>query len=310
MTSTATTSDRTIAIDSTDPAVARDHDMANVNGPCVVAAPDWLPDPPGRYLLYFGHHLGSHIRLAAADSPMGPWHVVPGGALHLDQVPAGGPLPHVASPDVHVLDESRRLRLYFHCPIEPGPGDTELPYWRDEMGTSQMTFVAESVDGRRFELIDTGPVASSYLRMFARHDAWYGLSMPDWLVRSPDGVHDWEHRHLLTGDRVRHTGIDVVGDRLDVYYTSFVDPPERILCRSVDISDHWSTWSPGPPMEVLAPVHPWEGADLPVTDSYVGPTFERQRALRDPYVFTDTDGAKWLYYAAAGEFALGVTPLP
>jgi hypothetical protein len=40
-----------------------------------------------------------------------------------------------------------------------------------------------------------------------------------------------------------------------------------------------------------------------------GPAFQPQNGLRDPFVLDD-DGERWLYYAAAGEFALGVVPLP
>ena len=34
-----------------------------------------------------------------------------------------------------------------------------------------------------------------------------------------------------------------------------------------------------------------------------------QNGLRDPFVFDDGE-ERWLFYAAAGEFALGVTRLP
>ena len=37
--------------------------------------------------------------------------------------------------------------------------------------------------------------------------------------------------------------------------------------------------------------------------------FQPQNGLRDPFVLDDDD-ERWLYYAAAGEFALGVVPLP
>ena len=44
----------------------------NINGPSLIRAPDWLPTPPGRYLLYFAHHNGTYIRLAFADAIEGP----------------------------------------------------------------------------------------------------------------------------------------------------------------------------------------------------------------------------------------------
>ncbi|MCY4423596.1 MAG: hypothetical protein OXC06_11060 [Acidimicrobiaceae bacterium] len=36
-------------IDAATPGVPRDHDRFNVNGPSVLPAPAWMPDPPGRY---------------------------------------------------------------------------------------------------------------------------------------------------------------------------------------------------------------------------------------------------------------------
>jgi len=46
---------------------------ANVNGPSLIRAPAWLPNPLGRYYLYFAHHQGAYIRLAYADRLEGPW---------------------------------------------------------------------------------------------------------------------------------------------------------------------------------------------------------------------------------------------
>ena len=53
---------------------AQDHpDLeGNVNGPSLIAAPAWLGNPPGKYLLYFAHHEGRSIRLAASDRLTGP----------------------------------------------------------------------------------------------------------------------------------------------------------------------------------------------------------------------------------------------
>ncbi len=39
----------------------------NVNGPSLIRVPDWLPNPLGKYSLYFAHHRGDYIRLAYAD---------------------------------------------------------------------------------------------------------------------------------------------------------------------------------------------------------------------------------------------------
>ena len=61
----------------------------NVAGPSPLRVPAWAPGPRlGLYYLYFAHHTGSHIRLAYADTPEGPWEVYnPGsGVLSLDWV--------------------------------------------------------------------------------------------------------------------------------------------------------------------------------------------------------------------------------
>ncbi|MDW3220074.1 MAG: hypothetical protein R8F63_15795 [Acidimicrobiales bacterium] len=297
-------------LDGDTPGMEHCHGMVNINGPSVIRRPDWV-DLPGRYLLYFAHHCGSHIRLAHADHLAGPWTLHEGGVLHIDDTPAAGPIPHVASPDVHEVDG--RLRMYFHCLFDDD-ANTGQPFWGNARGYLQGTLIAESTDGVRFTLRDDTVITSPYLRMIRRPDAWYGISMQDWLWRSPDGLTGWEHRRVLSDDIARHVGLDLVlgggvGDRLDVYFTSFVDPPERIKRRSIELTDDWTTWTPGQVEEVLRPVEAWEGADLEVTDSFPGPTPEPQHALRDPFVFRDDDGSAHLFYAAAGEFAMGVTAL-
>ena len=44
----------------------------NINGPSVIAVPDWVENRLGAYYLYFAHHKGDYIRMAYADSPLGP----------------------------------------------------------------------------------------------------------------------------------------------------------------------------------------------------------------------------------------------
>ena len=84
-------------IDATTPGVPRDHDRFNVNGPSVLPTPGWMPDPPGRYLMFFAHHVGQSIRLAAADEPTGPWRMVDADVLNVDDTPSDRQ-PHIASP--------------------------------------------------------------------------------------------------------------------------------------------------------------------------------------------------------------------
>src|SRR5438094_549778 len=83
----------------------------NVNGPALIRVPEWIERRLGTYYLYFAHHRGRYIRLACADHLEGPWRTYEPGVLDLD---ASYCEHHIASPDVHVDDERRQLRLYFH----------------------------------------------------------------------------------------------------------------------------------------------------------------------------------------------------
>ena len=48
----------------------------NINGPSVIRVPSWLPNPLGRYYLYFAHHAGTFIRLAyAGDLQLDRWQI-------------------------------------------------------------------------------------------------------------------------------------------------------------------------------------------------------------------------------------------
>ena len=131
----------------------------NIQGPSVIRAPEWLPDPLGRYLLYFADHKGSFIRLAYADAIEGPWTIHEPGSLRLaesgflvedlvidaetlerittryravlgDQVPASLHddlvTAHIASLDVHV-DDGRRDR---DVPARPGGAGDREHEWR------------------------------------------------------------------------------------------------------------------------------------------------------------------------------------
>ena len=93
----------------------------NINGPSLIKAPDWLPNPLGKYYLYFSHHRGTYIRMAYADRLEGPWTIYEHGVLHLEETICRD---HIASPDVHIDDEKREIRMYFPRagntrPVEP-----------------------------------------------------------------------------------------------------------------------------------------------------------------------------------------------
>jgi hypothetical protein len=92
----------------------------NINGPSVIRVPDWLPNPFGRYYLYFANHQGRQIRLSYADDLQGPWRIYAPGTLQLQHAPAFR--GHIASPDVHVDHHHRQIRLYFHGVAKARPG--------------------------------------------------------------------------------------------------------------------------------------------------------------------------------------------
>jgi hypothetical protein len=118
----------------------------NIQGPSLIRVLDWIEDRLGAYHLYVADHKGSYIRLGLCRSLTGPWHVHPPGSLRLTQSsfltapPAVSAdelarfeaqyrargtaisydvlpeitTPHIASPDVHVDAEHRRILMYFH----------------------------------------------------------------------------------------------------------------------------------------------------------------------------------------------------
>jgi hypothetical protein len=268
---------------------------SNLNGPSLIRVPSWVANPLGRYYLYFAHHHGTYVRLAFAERPEGPWAVLPGGVLPLESTAAHD---HVASPDAHVDDEARTIRLYVHgC----GP----------EGRAVQVSFVATSADGLHFTARPDrlGPF---YFRVF-RHDGWhYALAKEGnesgRLLRSRDGLAPFEPGPLVI-PRMRHAAVAVRGDVLDVVCTRIGDAPEQLLYTAISLASDWHGWRPGALVPLLAPELDWEGAGEPLAPSRPGRAFGRERALRDPALLRDEDGRLLLVYAVAGEQGLALAEL-
>jgi hypothetical protein len=280
----------------------------NINGPSLIRVPAWATHPLGRYYLYFGHHRGDHIRLAYADELAGPWKVYDPGVLELKDSFFN---EHIASPDVIVDDERHEFRLYYHGHDSQAASEPYL----------QRTRVAIGRDGLRFVPRQDVLADSAYWRVFRRDGWWYGLAMPGTLYRSRDGLTGFEKGpNFFAPERpaqdaclpevscVRHTTLDLQGDRLAVYYTRIADAPERILRATVDLRKNWLTWNATDIQELLQPETDWEGAQLPVTRSNRGAAPGPVRALRDPFVFKEA-GRKFLLYAVAGESGLAIAEL-
>jgi len=106
----------------------------NINGPSLIIAPEWIKNPLGKYYLYFASHKGSYIFLAYANDLEGPWRIYKNGTLRLEEslfptkpatkIPkyakeivihgSDETKPHIASPDVHVDENTNEIRMYYH----------------------------------------------------------------------------------------------------------------------------------------------------------------------------------------------------
>ena len=299
----------------------------NINGPSLIRAPDWLPNKMGAYYLYFADHKGDYIRLAYADSLAGPWTLHPGGTLQLadsyfptappeaepdtieqvlseyrktlgDYDPPNGMLddltaPHIASPDIHVNHDQKRIEMYFHGLESVG---------------RQPSRWASSGDGLQF-VAEPSLFDASYLRAFRFQNTWYALAMPGTMLRRCDGPLDFETGPSIFPSTARHSAVRVVGSSIEVYWTRVGDAPERVLLSTIDGRLPWTQWSASEPVEVIRPRHDWEGAAHPVEPSQrsVAPGMVNQ--LRDPAIFVDTDSQSYLLYAVGGESGLAIARL-
>jgi hypothetical protein len=320
----------------------------NINGPSVIRVPDWIaaedrPDPSAQYYMYFANHGGNFIRMAWAEKVDGPYTLYgvhdyaadnPRGVLDLgsdDRIDLANDLAvtgHIASPDVHVDHDNKQIRMYFHAPAQQAGS-----------GRGQKSFVAHSGSGLDFNAgIEPVILGFAYFRVFDYKDDKYAIASRGALYKAPDnpftppagfnyrhelwglegsGYNDNPFQHDLNADanrdptgRVRHSAVQVVDDRLQVFHSRVGDKPERIVMTTIDLSvGDLTQWDPGyPPEEILEPELDWEGADLELGTSSAG-SATNVRQLRDPYVFEDADGKLYLFYTGAGEEAIGVARL-
>ncbi|MFO1120820.1 MAG: hypothetical protein U1F47_00625 [Hyphomicrobiales bacterium] len=269
----------------------------NINGPSLIAVPPWLPRPLGKFYLYFAHHHGTSIRLACADRLEGPWRLV-GPSLKLSDVPACR--HHIASPDVHVDNVRREIRMYFHGVVRAG---------------IQLTFVATSPDGIAFTSGHT-PVADFYLRVVPWRGRLIGMAKAGQMYVSEPGRQQlealpWRVFHAPEdsgGSRVRHVALRLREDMLDVFFTRVGDAPESIFLATIDLSRPMWEWQTCERGLILQPELRWEGAGLPVFPSRAGWARDPEHALRDPAIFEWEDRC-FLLYSGAGEQAIGIAEL-
>ena len=258
----------------------------NVNGPSLIEAPPWLPDPLGKYYLYFAHHAGSFIRLAYSDHLAGPWNIYEPGTLQIERSHCYN---HVASPDVHVDDDKKEIRMYYHG-------------WVAD--SVQKSKVAISRDGINFEASPES-LGQPYFRVFQWQGYHYAVGMPGVFYRSKDGLTAFEEGPTLFPSNMRHTALDLQGNTLKVYYTNAADSPERIFLATVEIGGDWTEWKVTEPVLVLEPETEYEGAELPAAPSSRGLVLEKVRQLRDPGIFKE-GGDTYLLYSIAGEQGIAI----
>ena len=270
---------------------------ANINGPSLIRAPEWIEEPLGEYYLYFAHHNGSYIRLAYADALEGPWKIYEPGVLHVEESPGRG---HVASPDVHVDDEEQRIRMYYHAPnTADGP-------------PGQGTYVAVSEDGLNFDALEEY-LGLFYFRVFEHEDGWhYALAKyfndGGIMYRSRDGLTDFEEGPRML-PRVRHKALWEHDGKLYVFFSRGGDTPEHILVSRIEnLDDDWEEWRFTEPQTVLKPEKDYEGVDEPIETSSFGSTYDFVHQLRDPAIYEE-DGRVYMLYSTAGEWAIAIAEL-
>jgi hypothetical protein len=293
----------------------------NIQGPSLIRMPDWIEDRLGVYYLYFADHKGCYIRLAYADRLDGPWRVHPPGCLHLAQSgfltspPTVSPddvarfaaqyrargvaishdvlaeitTPHIASPDVHVDAEHRRILMYFHG-LE-GVGH-------------QVSRVAISQNGIDFSARPE-VIGRSYMRVFHHDSMTYALTMPGTLSRSVDGLSGFGAGPTLFNPNMRHAGVLKRDGALWVFWTQVGDAPERVLLSRIALEGDWHDWHDEPPVEVLRPEYPWEGAAAPNLPSVRSTAYGVVNQLRDPAIYEEA-GVTYLLYAVGGESGIAI----
>ncbi|HEV8146831.1 MAG TPA: hypothetical protein VGP79_10635 [Bryobacteraceae bacterium] len=270
---------------------------SNINGPSLLRVPAWVAKPLGKYYLYFAHHGGKFIRLAYANDLQGPWTVHEPGVLQLNNVPACR--DHIASPDVHVDQDQRQIRMYFHCPAAQLNADMR----------NQKTLVSFSTDGLNFaaksELL--GP---SYFRVFRWRGDYYAIARGGVFLRSKDGVSKFDEgpTPFPRDPLLRHAAVDLVGDSLSVYYSRIGDSPESILLSKIRLTPDWMEWKTSPPVTLISPATDAEGASLPSQPSKSDAAPGRVRQLRDPAFFRE-EGKTYLLYSIAGESGISIAAL-
>ena len=264
----------------------------NINGPSLIKVPEWVERPLGKYYLYFAHHQGRSIRMAYADRIEGPYVLYDPGTLLLENTICGN---HIASPDVHIDNDAKRILMYYH-------GDTN---------DGQKTFLSRSVDGVDFLHHNTTPMGQFYFRVFKYKEKFYSVAKNG----NQDGIiyesNSWDGEfkpmyNLIPN--IRHSAVYVDKNILFLFYSLIGDEPESILMTTINLDN----WEPLSTQRVLQPRTEYEGAHLSAMKSMPGSSTLRHggpvNEVRDPYVYEE-DNNLYLLYSLAGECGIGLAKL-
>ncbi|MDY0165631.1 MAG: hypothetical protein RBS80_03760 [Thermoguttaceae bacterium] len=243
---------------------------------------------------------------------------------------------HVASPDVRVDNKLRRIEMIFHAPT-----------YHNGASIGQKSFVAVSSDGLDFNRgIEPVVLGFAYFRVFEWAGGLYAVAGRGALYKARDSANpftapaDFDYSKELwlpqganpsdnpfqkaidaartagelpaAVERARHFAVEATeAGGLRFLYTRVGDAPERILasCVAQPAAD-FAQWEPSfPPQQWLRPRLPWEGADEPNVPSRAGAARGLIHQLRDPYVFRDIDGRRYLLYSGGGERGIGIAEI-
>jgi hypothetical protein len=245
---------------------------------------------------------------------------------------------HIASPDVHVDDANHRLIMYFHGPSNGTNGATGTQKSCVATSTSGLNFNIAADGGQAGEGFRDVLLGDSYFRVFGDGTNLFAFSNIGAIWRAPNPDDPWRAPTNLLSDAwikgpnpiyadlqaiqltepsrsnvftPRHFSTRLLpdGSTLEVLYTARGDAPERIFRTTMSLRPDWLAWdSLLPHEELLRPQLTWEGANLPVVPSKDGPEV-RVNELRDPYLFVDANGKRYLFYTGAGEEGIGVASM-
>ncbi len=223
--------------------------------------------------------------MAYADSLNGPWKIHRGGVLQLSETCCRD---HIASPDVHIVEEERSIRLYFHGVVDGG----------------QHSFLASSSDGLSFHACPD-VIGPWYLRAFKYEKAWFAIAKRidapggGVLLHSSDGIQPFEQGPNILPNQ-RHVAVLRQGKNLLIFFTRGGDCPERVLLSTMSLTGSWKEWQPTEPIEVIRPKKEEEGGNLPLRASCFEAADEPLCELRDPEIYEEGDRL-YLFYTGAGE---------